>query len=83
MPVASIARPIKPAERVDLSNQVPLRSSTNGRVAGHVRNGAVGQRAEPDMTSKPRRRPRGFHPGVTGTDNHYIERTHDYLVNDF
>ena len=64
------------AERIDLSDQMALRRAANGRIAWHVRDGVVGQRAQADSASEARRGPRGLDAGVPGADDNDIEFIH-------
>ena len=68
-----MARAHQPAERVDLPDQVPFRGPADGRIARHVRNRAVRERADPDVASEPRRRPCGLDAGMTGANHDHIE----------
>ena len=68
MPVASIARAHQPAERVDLADQVALRRAADRRIARHVRDRVVRQRADRDGAAEARRGPRRLDPGVARAD---------------
>ena len=56
------------AERIDFAHQVTLGRAADRRIAGHVPDGAVRQRADRDRAAKPRRGPRGLDARVTGAD---------------
>ena len=72
MPVASIARAHQPTECVDLANQMAFGGAADGRIARHVRDGAVRQRADPHAAAQPRGRPRGLNSGVAGANHDHI-----------
>ena len=66
-------RPHQAAERVDLANQVPLRRAADRRVARHVRDRRLRQRADRHAPAHPRRRPRRLDTRVAGTDDDHVE----------
>ena len=73
MPVASIAQPHQPAERVDLADQVSLRRSANGRIARHVRDVPFDSVQIADAAAQACGRPRRFDPGVSRADDDDVE----------
>ena len=61
------------AERVDLADQVPLGRAADCRIARHVGDGAVRQRANPDAAAQTRGGPRRFHACVPRADDDHVE----------
>ena len=61
------------AERIDLADQVTLRGPADGRVARHVRDGVLRQRAEPHVRAQARRGVRRLAPRVPRTDDDHVE----------
>jgi hypothetical protein len=61
------------AECVDLSDEMALGRPADRRIAGHVRDGFPGERAESHAQPQPRRRPCRFAPGVSRPDHDDVE----------
>jgi hypothetical protein len=66
------------AERIDLADKVPLRRSTDGRIARHVRNGLLRERAQANVTSYAGCRIGCLDTGMTSAHDNHIE-SHRYL----
>ena len=73
MAVASIARPIEPAQGVDLAHQLPLGQAADGRIAAHPGDGvqAAGQQGGPGADAGGGRG--RFRAGVTAADHQNVE----------
>src|SRR5689334_8527788 len=61
------------AERIDLPHQMPLGSSPDGRIAGHMAYRVAGQRTQADTGPEPCGSVRSLYPRVAGTDDDDIE----------
>ncbi len=71
--------PHQPAERIDLPDQVALCRAADGRVARHVRDRALRERAQTDALPKTRGGPRGLHAGMPGANHHDVELLQSHL----
>jgi hypothetical protein len=61
------------AKRVDLPDEMALRRAADCRVARHVADRAVRQRADPHAATQARGRPRRFDAGVPRADDDHVE----------
>jgi hypothetical protein len=61
------------AQSVNLSHNVPFRDSADGRIAGHLPDEIQIDRHKRGFRTKPRRRRRGFAPGVAGSNYDHIK----------
>ena len=65
------------AERIDLPNEVALRSTAHSRVTRHVGHRIGRQRAQGDLAADLSRRPRSLDACVTSAHDYYIEMCHE------
>jgi hypothetical protein len=74
--------PHESPERIDLAHQVALSGASDGGIAGHVRDGIYGERAQPHLATGLRGCPRRFGSGVASADYNNIEIMHClYVIN--
>ena len=76
MPVASIALPINPPSASISRTRCPFAVPPIGGIAGHVRNGAIRQRADRNGTAQTRGRPRRLDAGMSGADHDHVVQRH-------
>ena len=67
------------AKRVDFANEMSLRRSAHGRIARHVRDRVLRQRAQTDAAPEPRGGVRRFDARVAGADHDDVEIASVYL----
>ena len=82
MPVASIARPIRPPSASISRTRWPFAVPPTAGLQGMCADGVARQRAQPDVAAQPRGGVRGLDAGVSGPDDDDVERHDAFSITD-